>query len=115
MVVEITKTTLKRLVNYEAVVRKEHQEAEQLQWRVMTLEVMQAVEKAGARARHLRAVVAYADYLHRLQHGEDRSRYIYGEPLLSKGLVGLLKELSIELKMVPEGKPRAGQEDCQVL
>ena len=39
MVVEITETTLKRLVNYEAVVRKEHQEAEQRQWRVMTLEV----------------------------------------------------------------------------
>ena len=103
MVVEITGTTLKRLVNYESVVRQAHREAERLQWRVMTLEVMQAAEKAGARARHLGAIVAYADYLHRLQFGEGETRFIYGEPLLSQGLVGLLRELGIATRMVLEG------------
>jgi len=114
MVVEITETTLKRLVNYEAVVRKEQMEAERRQWQVMTLEVMQAAEKAGARARHLRAIVAYADYLHRLQCGEDQTRYIYGEPMLSKGLVELLRELAIELRMVPEVQTGSGLVECRM-
>jgi len=100
MHVEITDTTLKRLSNYDSVVQKQCRDAEQLQWRVMTHEVMQAAKEAEARSRQIGSIVAYARYLHRIQRGQDSLRAIYGEPLLSQALVGLLTELSIEKKMV---------------
>lgn len=104
MVVEITETTLKRLINYAAVVEQEHREAARHQWRVMTLEVLQAAERAAARARHIQAVVAYAGYLFRLQWGLEQPRSIYGEPLLSQGLRDLMQELDIESRLVPAAK-----------
>lgn len=107
MVIEITETTLKRLANYEAIVLKDHLEAEKLQWRVMVLEVMQAAEKARSRASQVSAAVGYARYLHRLQNGQDHTRYIYGEPLLSRSLLDLMMELSIERRMVPETESEA--------
>ncbi|WP_303721294.1 hypothetical protein [Malonomonas rubra] len=102
MVIEITETTLRRLVNYEAVVQKKYDDAVKLQWQVMTLEVMQAAQTAEIRARQMSAVVAYARYLHRIQFGQDTTRPIYGEPLLSKALAAILEELFIESKLVPE-------------
>jgi len=104
MVVEITEATLKRLINYAAVVEQEHREAAKHQWRVMTLEVLQAAERTGARARHIQAVVAYAGYLFRLQWGREQPRSIYGEPLLSLGLCELMQELSIASRLVPVAK-----------
>ncbi len=104
MVIEITATTLKRLGNYESVVRKEHAEAQKLQWRVMTLEVMLAAENARSRASHVGAAVAYARYLHRIQNGQEHTRHLYGEPQLSQALVDLMKELSIERNLVPEAE-----------
>ena len=101
MVNEISETTLKRLGNYEAVIQHANQEAEQLQWRVMTLEVMQAAEKSRVRTRQVNGIVAYARYLHRLQTGQGQVRNIYGEPLLSQSLDVLLEELSIQRRMVP--------------
>lgn len=105
MVIEITKTTLRRLINYETMTQKESDDAVKLQWRVMTLEVMQAAETAQVRARQVSSVVAYARYLHRIQCGQDNTRYIYGEPLLSKALAKVLDELLIEPKLVPELSP----------
>jgi len=102
MVIEITDLTLKRLDNYETVLSRAYQEADRLQWRVMTREVMQAAEQAGSRAREVSAVVAYARYLNRLQSGRDYPRSIYGEPLLSQALADLLETLSIERNMVAE-------------
>lgn len=107
MVVEITEVTLKRLTNYESIVLKDHLEAEKLQWRVMILEVMQAAEKARSRASRVSAAVTYARYLHRLQTGKDHTRYIYGEPMLSRSLRDLMTELSIERRMVPEAESEA--------
>lgn len=103
MVIEITETTLKRLKNYEAVLLKEFQEADKLQWRVMTCEVMQAAEQTKARSRGVSAVVAYARYLYRIQSGRDEPRCIYGEPLLSQALADLMHELSIERKLLTGG------------
>lgn len=106
MVIEITETTLKRLINYQAVVQRNHQEADRQQWRVMTLEVMQEAEKARHRASQVGAIVGYARYLHRLQSGQDHSRSIYGEPLLSQALDQLLWELSVDRQMVEEVQPK---------
>ena len=103
MVIEITDLTLKRLNNYEAVLSKESLEADKLQWRVMTREVMQAAELARTRAREISALVAYARYLNRIQSGRNYPRSIYGEPLLSQALADLLEKLSIERTMVAEG------------
>jgi len=103
MVIEITETTLKRLKNYEAVLLKERLEADKLQWRVMTCEVMQAAERARIRVREVSAVVAYARYLSRIQSGRDEPRSIYGEPLLSQALADLMQELTIERKLVTDG------------
>jgi len=105
MVIEITKTTLKRLINYEVMTQKESDAAIKLQWRVMTLEIMQAAETAQIRARQVSSIVAYARYLHRVQRGQDNTRYIYGEPLLSKALAKVLDELLIETRLVPELSP----------
>ena len=102
MVIEITKTALKRLRNYESVVQKEHEAAEKLQWRDMTHAVLQAAETAKARARHVSAVVSYARYLHRIQNGQDRTRDIYGEPLLSKALTEEMDGLLMKSKPVAE-------------
>ena len=103
MVIEITEITLKRLDNYEAVLLKEFQEADKLQWRIMTCEVMQAAEQARRRAREVSAIVAYARYLSRIQSGRNDPRYIYGEPQLSQALADLMLELSIERKIVADG------------
>ena len=102
MVIEITKTALKQLSNYQSVVQKEHQAAEKLQWQDMTLAVLQAAEATRARARHVSAVVAYARYLHRIQNGQERTRDIYGEPLLSKALAEEMAGLLIKSKPVAE-------------
>jgi hypothetical protein len=101
MIIEITQTTLKRLDNYRAVVEQDRTEADRRQWRVMTHEVMQAAQKAAARADRIGAAFAYAVYLHRLQTGQGYRRDIYGEPLLSQALAALLNELSIEPRLVP--------------
>jgi len=103
MVIEITDLTLKRLDNYETVLSRAYQEADRLQWRVMTREVMQAADLARTRAREVSAVVAYARYLNRIQIGRDYPRSIYGEPLLCQALADLLEKLSIERTMVAEG------------
>ena len=110
MIIEITETTLKRLGNYQAVVQKENLEADSQQWRVMTLEVLQAAQKAKIRAGQVNAAVSYARYLHRLQSGQDHRRSIYAEPLLSQALTALLNELSIEQKMVAEVDSGVGAE-----
>lgn len=104
MVIEITETTLKRLDNYQVVLLKASQEADKLQWRVMTYEVLQAADEARTRAREIRAVVAYARYLYRIQSGLDSPRSIYGEPLLNQALIALLTELSIERRMVADNQ-----------
>lgn len=111
MVIEITEMTLKRLTNYESIVLKDHLEVEKLQWRVMILKVMQAAEKAKSRASQVSTAVTYARYLYRLQTGQDHTRYIYGEPLLSQSLVDLMKELSIEQRMVPAAESEAVMRD----
>lgn len=105
--IEITDTTLKRLGNYEAVVLRRCQEVEKRQWRVMSLEVMQEAETARAEARSVAAAVAYARYLHGIQSGRRPQRSIYGEPLLSSSLAGLMQELQIEPRPVssPESPP----------
>ena len=110
MIIEITETTLKRLGNYQTVVQRENLEADSQQWRVMTLDVLQAAEKAKVRAGRVNAAVSYARYLHRLQTGQDHSRSIYAEPLLSQALAALLNELSIEQKMVAEVASGMGPE-----
>ena len=110
MIIEITQTTLKRLGNYRDVVQKNQVDAQRQQWRIMTLEVMQAAGKAKVRASHVGAACAYADYLHRLQTGQVDSRNIHGEPLLSLALSALLKELSIEQRMVPAAESEASFE-----
>jgi len=100
--IEITETTLRRLDNYQAVTQRELQEADRQQWRTMTLEVMQAAEKAKTRARHVAAAVANARYLHLCQIGQEQFRAIYGEPLLSQALRALLEELCIVQRMAAE-------------
>jgi hypothetical protein len=102
MIVEISNTTLTRLVNYEAVTRKNYQEAQKLQWRVMTLDVMRECEKMCDRMRHVAQIAGYSLYLYKLQNGLSPRRSIYAEPAISRGLVELLEELNIPVRMVPE-------------
>ena len=102
MIVEISNTTLTRLVNYEAVTRRNYQDAHNRQWRVMTLDVMQECERMCERMRHVTQVAAYSLYLYKLQNGLSPRRSIYAEPAISRGLVNLMEELNIPVRMIPD-------------
>ncbi|EAT16467.1 hypothetical protein [Desulfuromonas acetoxidans] len=102
MIIEISNTTLTRLVNYETVTRKSYQEAQNRQWRIMTLDVMQECERLCQRMRHVTQVAAYSLYLYKLQNGLSPRRSIYAEPAISQGLVGLMEELNIPVRMIPD-------------
>lgn len=110
MVIEISSTTLSRLVNYEEVIRKRYEEAYRRQWCVMTLEVMRECERLCERCRHITQVAAYSLYLFKLQNRLTTPRQIYAEPAISNGLVDLMNELDIPVNMVP--KPVMEQEVC---
>lgn len=101
MFIEISNTTLTRLVNYEEVTRKKYEEAHNRQWRDMRLEVMRECERLCERFRHIAQVAAYSLYLYKVQNGLSPVRSIYAEPAISNGLVALMKELNIPVRMVP--------------
>lgn len=102
MIVEISNTTLTRLVNYEAVTRKNYQEAHNRQWREMTLDVMRECERMCQRMRHVTQIAGYCLYLYKLQNGLSPRRSIYAEPAISRGLVDLMEELNIPVRMIPD-------------
>lgn len=103
MPIKITETAMKRLTNYANVMEKRYRDAEKRQWLTLTLEAMQHCERVKLRAQRVSATVAYSQYLYRVQHGMTATRDIYGEPLLSRSLVELMRELDMPVGMTAEG------------
>lgn len=101
MFIEISDTTLKRLVNYEEVTRKNYEVADKRQWIDMRLEVMRECEQLCERFRHIAQVAGYSLYLFKVQNGLAPIRSIYAEPAISNGLIKLMNELNIPIRMVP--------------
>lgn len=100
MKISITDTILKRLVNYENVMRRKLQTAEKRQWTDMTLENMQEFEKVREQARSIFALAGYCLYLYKVQKGLREAASVYGEPLLHNALVELLNELNVPVQFI---------------
>jgi hypothetical protein len=100
MKISITDTILKRLVNYENVMRRKLDSAEKRQWTDMTLENMQEFEKVREQARSIFALAGYGLYLYKVQKGLREATSVYGEPLLHNALVDLLNELNVPVQFI---------------
>ena len=99
-IIEITPLTMKRLLNYQRVTENNAHTANKHQWIDMTLENMRHAEKTRQAANHIRATVAYAGYLFKVQNQLTGYRQTYCDGHLHNALVALMDELAIAVDMV---------------
>jgi hypothetical protein len=110
MKVCITDTVLKRLVNYEKVMRQQLRTAEKRQWIDMTLHNMQEYATIKARSQAAFATAGYGLYLYKVQKGLRKTASVYGEPLLHNSLLKLLEEWHVPVRFVE--CPDEAEEGC---
>jgi hypothetical protein len=110
MKIRITDTILKRLVNYETVMRQKLQAAEKRQWIDMTLHNMQEYATIKARSQTAFATAGYGLYLYKVQKGLRKAASVYGEPLLHNSLLKLLEEWHVPVRFVE--CPDEAEEGC---
>lgn len=103
--VAITPVTMKRLMNYQRVIEREANAANERQWRKMSAENMRLFEVARQEAERLGAIVAYAGFLFRVQNNLIPYRVLPNEYRLHNALVELMNELSIHVVMVEVDAP----------
>lgn len=99
-IIEITPLTMKRLLNYQRVTENNAHTANRHQWIDMTLGNMCHAEKTRQAASHIRATVAYAGYLFKVQNQLTGYRQTYCDGHLHNALLALMGELAIAVDMV---------------
>jgi hypothetical protein len=104
----ISQITMRRLLNYQRVVENEARAAARLQWKKMTLDSMRRAEAASQKSVHIRAIVAYAASLFRIQNNMPSYRPFHEDYLLHNGLVELMNELRIPIKSISIDIPHDG-------
>ena len=98
--VAITPVTMKRLMNYQCVVERKANAANERQWQKMTAENMRLFEVVRIETERLRAIVTYAGFLFRVQNCLVPYRVFPFEYRLHNALVELMNVLSIPVLMI---------------
>ena len=111
--IEITRVTMKRLLNTQRVVENEAKAANRLQWMKMTLDTMRRAESARQKAAHISAIVAYSGCLFRLQNKIKPYRMIDDDYFLHNGLVDLMTALGIPINFINVDIPLDDHAACQ--